>query len=1191
VNFLQLGATAAHACACLRRGLTSLMFVRNRAVGRFLIAFPSAALRQSMEPTITILTGAPVSGSEGRFLRQLYEDLAGTEALILANFVARERQIDFVVVTAVYAAMLELKTFPRPMFGERNGDWEYLDFAGKRVRHPNPYQQAVQEKYHLSDEMKLYRKKNPVAPGPSHDMFYEDFDAFVCVYPEIHRESRVTPGDHKIRVRSYVEIIDQIRSGSKASSWSLSNWRDFAERHLRLTSVTLGEATDPKLRDAHEKIRSYCERVMVVFGSHLPPLTGEADNPDAGPALITRTLEPCHHLLLGPSGSAKTFHLHHVAVTLAGSGDEIPIFIEAKNYRGGNFAALLKQATAPFFRGEPVELLQAVRLCGLRPVLLADALNECTQTHLAELMRGIQTFAFQFEARLVLTSQGQPELPADLQAITHRLPLPDQAQKRTIYAHHAGLAAAPEVDGFCSGFTNCYDLTLAGLCHKTGAAPGSRTELYDRYVRRCLPGDTNLLSALLRHVAGQMSTTLATAWSRDLFDTTAECFLREQQATVAMLDELKACRLIQVTDEMFSFEHELLFDYFKAEDVRRRFSGVNELVGELKRPRNERLLELVLPRYSEAGELQTLFAACRDVEILHRVCAGAAGPKAMAVLLDQCVALLDAAAGDVPRIEVNCVTAARDDGRRWIADVTIAGSRAWTEYEQLLCKLVAQNLDHPKLQQKFLELLDLTEWTLRAAAHAAARRAQLKPHRVWEEMIRLYGGTISHGKVQLPCVTILSSLRFVSLDRRREIVGSAMRDGLLERTRKDPESHFSLGTLLQDRRTARNPEKLNENLRLVEQALNSRVYILQVDALEYLQMMSDLLRANRPEDAQRIVGLLKSMDGKNLMLNSCIFETLAAFDELELSITADDALAEMRELISLDPADPKLAEIAGLGQVSPAEYLAQRALGCLDRIFEDVFQGIYWDAYSNLSDEEKGDILRLAGQARDCGFTSDWILNELFRYGGKRAVPVYQRFATGIDGEVCSPQEEIARYILGIRGCARWTDLPPRSKGESPEHEAWQIIGEILFWRFRDPSTPTESARFANLWERFEGPVRLAGADVFYQLSHLQWRVRDEDRMVVDLIATFPGQVCSIFQTCLAHHDSLPSVFRYGGSKDERVVRFMITTMGSIADLTAIPLLQTFAEDAEYGREAVDAIEAIQKRRRTPEHPRQSEVG
>src|SRR5215813_11892591 len=126
-----------------------------------------------MEPT-TILIGAPVSGEEAQFLCTLYRDLKDAGALILANFIASERQIDFIVVTATYAAVLELKNFPRQIFGQQNGVWEYLNSAGKRARYSgaNPWQQTLEQKFALSDEMKRYQEKNPNVSSPSGRGFF-----------------------------------------------------------------------------------------------------------------------------------------------------------------------------------------------------------------------------------------------------------------------------------------------------------------------------------------------------------------------------------------------------------------------------------------------------------------------------------------------------------------------------------------------------------------------------------------------------------------------------------------------------------------------------------------------------------------------------------------------------------------------------------------------------------------------------------------------------------------------------------------------------------------------------------------------------------------------------------------------------------------------------------------------------------
>jgi hypothetical protein len=213
-----------------------------------------------MKPTTTILIGAPVSGEEARFLRRLHADLADTGAIILANFIAKQRQIDFVVITPTYATILELKNFLGPIFGDRNGIWTYLDFAGNHRRYPgaNPWQQTLEQKHALSDEMKRYQEKNRDVPSPAGRGFFSDFGGFVCIYPKIHPESQVTIGDHKLEVRSYPDVIEILRSGSKPSTWSPTEWRRFAEKHLKLTPITL---TKRPIGASTKPVRSYAHTV------------------------------------------------------------------------------------------------------------------------------------------------------------------------------------------------------------------------------------------------------------------------------------------------------------------------------------------------------------------------------------------------------------------------------------------------------------------------------------------------------------------------------------------------------------------------------------------------------------------------------------------------------------------------------------------------------------------------------------------------------------------------------------------------------------------------------------------------------------------------------------------------------------------------------------------------------------------
>ena len=142
---------------------------------------------------------------------------------------------------------------------------------------------------------------------------------------------------------------------------------------------------------------------------------------------------------------------------LSKSEEELPILVEAKRFRGGDFWPTLRAGIEPFFRGDPRELLATIATCGMRELtLLVDALNECPSSLRAELLTGIQAFVVQYEGRVVITSQIETELTGDTIATVKILNLPDAMEKRAIYAYHAGMEPNATLDYLCSAFTNAY---------------------------------------------------------------------------------------------------------------------------------------------------------------------------------------------------------------------------------------------------------------------------------------------------------------------------------------------------------------------------------------------------------------------------------------------------------------------------------------------------------------------------------------------------------------------------------------------------------------------------------------------------------------------------------------------------------------------------------------------------------------
>jgi hypothetical protein len=101
-------------------------------------------------------------------------------------------------------------------------------------------------------------------------------------------------------------------------------------------------------------------------------------------------------------------------------------------------------------------------------------------------------------------------------------------------------------------------------------------------------------------------------------------------------------------------------------------------------------------------------------------------------------------------------------------------------------------------------------------------------------------------------------------------------------------------------------------------------------------------------------------------------------------------------------------------------------------------------------------------------------------------------------------------------------------------------------------------------------------ADVLYQLAHSDWRIAN-DRPIPDLVTAFAKELKPILEQCVVNRGLLPTVFPYGGSREREVIRFVIAALGKVGHITSVPVLRALIDDTDFGRDAIQAIELIQK--------------
>jgi hypothetical protein len=1130
---------------------------------------------------IEIMIGGPVAGSEAVVLRKLCQDLAGGDALLMVNFEVNHRQIDFMVITGSYAAVIELKSFRGPVFGDINGDWMLEDFAQQKKPYPgaNPWQQGRDQKFALSDKMTEFQAGNANIPKPLGRAFYSEFDAFVCIYPQIEPRSQVTKGDFKVKVQSYGDVVQAVKVENRLRSWNESHWRDFASNCLHLKSTTLEEATDSKVARSESLLSDYRRRLKEVVGHNLPPLLSGSSDASHGPVLINRLRQPRNQLLVGASGSAKSFHLRHLIVELSHDFEEVPIVVYPKSYSGGPVWPLIQRCAAPFLKGKLSELLDAISLVGYQSVLIIDALNECPAQHLAEFVRGIQAFVLRHQARILSASHYEVGLPAELQSASVMIPLPEGADKSEIFAYYAGVAPTDEIGRLCQAFSNAYDLEIAGRCYARGENATCRWELYGRYVRDSLKSHVVVTSAFLRRIAGTMGDLLTMAVGRDEFERQAILFFTEQRVSLTVIDELLSCHLLQTRDEYVSFEHELLLDYFRAAYLAYSSSSASDLVREVQRPRNGNLLELVLPQHTGATETDQLLRCADNGAVLSAAFRGQCGRTAQDLVRNHCYALLDNAANDESQMSFECQTFQDDDGKVRFAGLSESHKRSWTKYGRLLCEVIAQNLDEPVLQDKFLKMFDQSEAHVFDAARAAVKRAGFRVGLADEEVVRQYGSGLQYQDPPFVCTAILAAIRSSYTFSKRPRKKLPILEQLISRVREGTFKCFSLAALLDSQRYVPGEVSLDVKIKLAQDAWNTGIYHLRLASTDLLQSLHREAEEDGPQRLDQIRNVLEGFETNNVLVNSLRMEVLATYEGFEPPVSSNAALEELRSIIGTDrPSSPEDLELLELQEQSWEQFQRDRAYGALGKIFEDIFQGSYSEAYWQLSAREKTQILSLAAMASRPGFHTDWIVIELLKHGDSDALPVFRNFASRLDPDTSFPQDMVGAFIAGVRGCARWSETPPvYSDTSSKDHLAWGAIEQILFWTLRMSSSLDSTETFEGTWRFIHNECAMALPDILHMLEHSQWRF-DKESSPIDLVGLFPDQIRPILHEAIPHRQALSSLFRHGGTADQSVFQKVLADLGRIGNADSIIALNEILEDPEWGKVAVAAVRAIRSK-------------
>lgn len=1132
-----------------------------------------------MEPAIAIYMGAPVSiGSEIRALKQLYCDLqkVGRDALLFVNFEVGGRQIDCLVVTELQATMLDFKNLNGPVKGGVNGPWMLRDYGGSERRYEgeNPYEQGREAKYKLANALKEFHCASGVGVAPDKGQFFRLFDAAVCVYPDLDPQSTVR-GDFKCWVWGYPKALRQITTRELTSRWSIQEWVRFATEHLNLEKVSLEAAVSPEHREAEVALNTYTQSLCEDLSAEVfPELPGSA---------ISLPIDQ-HVLLIGPSGIGKTVRLGRHAISLT-CENRLVLFCSGRHYVD-SLDRLLAKSVAPYSKKSPAQLLEAVNKCGWSIDLIVDGIDGFTERRLQDFTDGVASLALRYGARVIMSSQAEVNIPPGIKSLAIEItPLTDE-QKLAVFEFHAEANCSPP-DGLLAAFKTAHDIMVAAKSASFVPLGGSRADYYAAYIFESLPLEHRTVAgALARHLADHLHQKIARSLEFSVFENESRKFLRAAGGSLDIADRVTELPLVSASRGLFAFTHDLWQDYLAAEHLLSLTDDPQALCDELSKPINRRLLPHAIGRMRDPDMLGRIIERACDSELVADGFASGLGQECKAILDGMRQRLWDDLLIDAGSIEVIPVAVENTPSGILAAWPEITSHKTWSACERNVAGWISARLHETEIALRFTEILETCSLSLWNACETAVSRGTLSARRLFSDSLHML---LYFEGPSLP-LTPFGMFRLwdkSGWNRKSQSHSNlALRNLLLERLETCPTEAkdvltFCVASILRHKPSP-DPNLVN---RIFHMGWKRGLLPVRTQLLELIEWRGQYLMESAPDLADSIREELEGALGDDPISNTFIFDALNALGSVPPPVSYEDALEELRGVI--DPCSEYAEKVTNLHELLQSQFpdsssevnpLATRASGLVGKFWEEIFQGVYWDAYTALNQREKVQLMNLAAMGSSFFLSDSFVLRELVRFEDASSKAAFQFHAETVRIDEAMQQEAVAMWCLGIIGCARiGAPLPIRQNVAGTASLAWRLIGELLYSKHIGESTLQETDE---IWLTLRSEAANGAVDVLFHLQHAEHIIgsdtENQEYWYRALFIKSESRMRELLEYSLLHLDQLVSMAKWD-RRDERN-RFIVQTLGVVGNQPSVAILRQFIGHPILGKEVVAAIEQINGR-------------
>lgn len=944
-------------------------------------------------------------------------------------------------------------------------------------------------------------------------------------------------------------------------------------RHLRGSSrgIDIGGTSS---RTGEDAVDEYAAHFSDTYGAGLEALVSTTVQTKEGPIESAQLLDllsmDIHYLVVGKSGTGKTHLAKHMALQ-AIRKSVLPIFLRACDYRG-ELSVLLDKSVAHSHPGTALDLLNSATQARRQVVLIVDGFNECAERLKAGLIQDLQAFYLRWLIPISITSQASIALPSVISGDKLEMKALSDAEKRAVFISYSkGAILEEDVARFCEAFQTSYEISLAAQCVEEIRDAPTRTRLFLAYVQRhcALTENPAVTYRILCEVAETMSKQLVGSLSVDDVMQVGEQVAEHEKASVTVLDELFRNGLLEVGQGYCAFRHELLGRFFQALAFVRTNEPSDMLASELTKPRYRHLAEFVISLQSDANKVRSCLRELEGptlIAVIADCLRGHTGTLARELVFKDVRDLFNAGHQELESTELSLELTCRDSGFTF-STLEVKGVADWTKYDRALMVAIGLVLSDGLFFDETVDLIRQTDLICKDKAAATLNTKSANADDFESDLFAsLYAFTYDDNRHVFPASVITNAFSQDYHCRRRASLTDKVRTLCRQLDRETP---GVLGLICLSLRhwLLDSDEDIAPLLpALLRACWDTKIYHLR---LEVLNLVTDFGRSLHEPIKGDLEKTISSLDWEgNPLLSTLLIEALAAFGWVEPITTSGEIIDQFCQI--LEEPDSEVAQ--------------QQAYNAVSNLFEEIYDNLYWEAIKSLSVSDQVKLLTMASLgAPPYGMvTPSWILKELIRLDDPGSSRGFQRWATEIDPDTPSTQEAAKCYFLGVMGCARFLASPPLLKTpDTPDHLAWMLYGEIIFWTCKPGLDEAEiHTRCAEPWKRLQHEIPLSAVDPMMHLNRISaFDAIQERHPVQDLFDRFREPIREILEGALDSRDSLATIFSRGTSRiSKQHPAFIIATLGNVGDSSTIGLLEAFLDSPDLGPVAVEAVRKLKAR-------------